>query len=156
MTANWTHAPFSPYAWNPVQVRTHREEDYFVGTYVNSLSADFDFSDAQKLPLKLAPDITASEDMPEPPCCQLIGRNLIVCKGVAVGRWFREPSGHSRHLRVAKLPRNMRPDKALQFAAQMREASVVATMSHPSGLVSIKPHLVTLMVMPDGWILAMA
>mmetsp|Transcript_89441 Transcript_89441/g.164054 ORF Transcript_89441/g.164054 Transcript_89441/m.164054 type:complete len:443 (+) Transcript_89441:132-1460(+) len=159
MKENWSQAPFSPYAWNPVQVRCHRDQDYFVGTYVNSLSVDLDFADAKKLPLQLAPGISAAPGSPEPPCCKLIGSNLILCQGVALGRCFREPqfseSLRCRNLRLAKLPRGMRPDRSLQFAALMREASVVTSVGSP-GVVTCKPHLVTLMVMPDGWILAMA
>lgn len=125
-----------------------------MGTYVNNLSVDLEFVHAQKLPLQMAPGIDAATGSPEPPCCMLIGHNLILCKGVAMGRVFREPdtSGKCRNLRLAKLPRSMRPDRTLQFAALMREASV----SVSSGVARCASHLVTLMVVPDGWILVMA
>lgn len=157
MTESWAQAPFSPYAWTPVQVRTH-EKSYedarqFIGTYIDSLSVDFTFDGAEQFPLELATGVVAPAGSPGP-CCSHIGENLIVCKGVVLGKASREPddSGSCRNLRIAKLPDGLRPDSTLQFAALMREASLISN----TNLVSCRAHLVTLAVTPDGWIHALS
>lgn len=81
------------------------------------------------------------------PWCYLLGDQLVVCKGVVHGRF---PNDHNpstgRNIRIACLPVEMRPRRALEFAALCREAVDL------NGHLSYTSCLMKLVVTPDGWI----
>jgi len=152
--ADWAQAPFPPLSWVPVQMTEHDgyspDEKYFVGTYVDSLSVNFQFPGVDEKPLPLESRFEAPG---APPSWFVLGDGLIMCKGVAVGFFPREPdsSGRCRNLRIARLPRSARPSRSLQFPGILRE--VHATQG---GRVACSSHLLTLVVTPEGWILGLA
>jgi len=80
--------------------------------------------------------------------CYLVGGNFVVCKGLVVGMCPREHDPENgRSMRIARLPADSRPDKPLQFAAVSREPYLCG------GHTSHTASLVTIIVLPDGWIL---
>lgn len=142
----------SPYLWSPVQVNSHVQKcelSYGIGTYVNTLSTDVNnrtFQGASAHLMRLEPDssFTTKGSL----WCYLVGSNFIVCKGIAVGVCPREHDPENgRSMRIARLPEGHRPAKPLQFAALSREGYDVG------GHRAYASNLVTLVVMPDGWIL---
>jgi hypothetical protein len=84
----------------------------------------------------------------EPVWAYLVGGSFVMLKGVVVGVCPREHEPASgRNMRIARLPVPVRPRRALQFAAMSREAYLVDDEIYYND-----PHLVTLIVTPDGWI----
>jgi len=137
----------APYLWSPVQSKSHEQKSelsYGIGTYVNTLSTDVrskTFQGAKSRLMRTESDnFTAQGSL----WCYLVGSNFVVCKGLVVGACRRELD------RIARLPVGHRPDKALRFVGLSREAY------NAGGHVSYTSNLVTLMAMPDGWILCSA
>lgn len=152
--AEWADGPFPPFSWVPVQMQEHDgynpDEKYFTGTYVNSLSVDIQFHGLEAKPLELEQRFQAAKT---PPSWSMVGNGLIMCRGIAVGFCPREPdnSGRFRNLRIARLPRDARPSRPLQFAGLLREAHTAR-----DGRAACSSHLLTLVVTPEGWILGLA
>lgn len=114
---------------------------YLIGTYVNTLATDVmnrTFQDASSHLMRLEPgNFKAKGSL----WCYLVGGHFVVCKGVVLGFCPREMT------RIVRLPAGHRPDTPLQFAALSRQAYDCG------GHTTYSSNLVTLIVLPDGWVL---
>ncbi|CAE8585327.1 unnamed protein product [Polarella glacialis] len=141
----------STYHWRPVQVKEHEQSEddpgRTLGTYINTLSYHLDVKSlGGATPTLIRPEsnnFTAQDSI----WCYLVTGNLVICKGVVIGTCPRDHDpATGRNIRIARLPVEVRPHRALQFAALSREAYDVG------GHVTYTSSLVTLVVTPDGWI----
>jgi len=144
--------PLRPYRWQPVHVRSLPADalsEYFMGAHVNTLSLQLEV-EASWEPLCLAPDNFRPEGNV---CCCHMDSSLVLCRGILVGACPQEHAPESgRSILLARLPDGMRPRHALQFAAQCEELDGARGRMAADGHSSIRSHLVTLIVTPDGWI----
>mmetsp|Transcript_113028 Transcript_113028/g.200349 ORF Transcript_113028/g.200349 Transcript_113028/m.200349 type:complete len:550 (+) Transcript_113028:94-1743(+) len=145
----------SPYHWSPIQRRQHGfiEGKYFMGTYVNTLSMNFDIEDATWQEMDMAPDnfliVTA-------PLCTVVGGKLVICNGMVNGIFRQDhSSAEGKNAYIARLPEGLRPRAALQFAALGRIDTKCALSAQPKEATS-DTVLVWLVVTPDGWIQGVA
>mmetsp|Transcript_20470 Transcript_20470/g.52010 ORF Transcript_20470/g.52010 Transcript_20470/m.52010 type:complete len:463 (-) Transcript_20470:23-1411(-) len=140
----------APYHWRPLQVTEHEQKHeftYTLGTCVRTLSmgvASKTFEGAKAQCLRLEPNNFTPQG---PLWCYLLGGSMVVCRGIITGRCPREHDPENgRNIRICRLPSEMRPRQALQFAALSRQAFNVG------GHVTYSTNLVTLVVTPEGWI----
>lgn len=146
-------APFKPYPWQPVQSRVHTDTGddvapYFQGTYVDTLSVDMNCHGAEAHSLRLGQGVESLHSWEI--TSSLVAENLVVCKGIALvacAPRFDPRSGWN--FRIGKLPRTMRPEQALHFAAVSKQAETIA------GHQSSNSHLLHVIVGPDGWLYGM-
>lgn len=144
-----------PYRWPPIQRRQHGfiEGKYFMGTYVNTLSMNFDIEGTTWQEMNMAPHDFFSVS---PPLSAVVGGKLVICNGMVNGVF---PQDHSpaegKNAYIARLPEGLRPMSTLHFAALGRIDFKQALSSQPKAATS-DAVLVWLVVTPDGWIQGVA